>query len=186
MIDAHLRETKGRSRKVRVEGEEALEVLDGGRSLLFPPWKFDIQGPLALLELLADKGQLCLLGAVDNEVFWEILSQLLADVRFRPRDVIFTPAILPDVFGSVHTSLNSLPIGRSLVLSDLADLREDLPRMLGTGPRGSWPYRFRHVEVRRGALFEGQPAGRTARMFKDMVQEAPPWMLILVPDDNAV
>jgi hypothetical protein len=185
LIEAHLRETKGRSRKVRVEGEEALEVLDGGRSLLFPPWKFDIQGPLALLDLLADKGQLCLLGAVDNEVFWEILSQLLADVRFRPRDVLFTPSVLPDVFGSVHACLNGLPIGQSVTLSDLADLREDLPRRLGTEPAGDRTYRFRHVEVRRGALFEGQPAGRTARMFKSMKEEAPPWMLILVPDGNA-
>lgn len=183
LIEAHLRQTKGASRKVRVEGEEALEVLDGGRSLLFPSWKFDIKGPLALLELLADKGQLCLLGAVDNEVFWEILSQLLDDVRFRPRDVVFTPSILPDVFGSIHASLNRLHIGQSAVLSDLADLREDLPRVLGAGPRGSWPYRFRHVEVRRGALFEGQPAGRTARMFRDMTEEVPPWMLILVPEE---
>jgi hypothetical protein len=171
VIQAHLRETKGRSRKVRVEGEEALEVLDGGRSLLFPAWKFDIKGPLALLDLLATKGRLCLLGAVDDEVFWEILSQLLADDRFRPRD-------------SVHTSLTSLRVGQSLVLSELADLRQDLPRVLDIKPGGA--YRFRHVAIRRGALFEGQPAGRTARMFKDMVQEAPPWMLLLVPDGHDV
>lgn len=172
VIAAHLRETKGSFRKVRVEGEEALEVLHQGRALLFPPWKFDVKGPLALLTLIARKGGLGVLGAVDNEVFWEILAQLLAGERFRPRDRIFTPSALPEVFGEVHSQLAALPAGGSLALEAVAPLRQDLP------------FRFRHVEVRRGATFEGQPAGRTARLFKDMTDEVPPWMLILVPDQE--
>ncbi|MER3422689.1 MAG: hypothetical protein C4293_05125, partial [Nitrospiraceae bacterium] len=35
MIERHLRQTKGEFRKVRVKGEEALEVRHGGRALLF-------------------------------------------------------------------------------------------------------------------------------------------------------
>lgn len=169
-IAAHLRETKGSFRKVRVEGEEALEVLHQGRALLFPPWKFDVKGPLALLQLMARKGGLGLLGAVDNEVFWEVLAQLLAGERFRPRDRVFTPQALPEVFGEVYRRLTALPVGGSLALESVAPLRQDLP------------FRFRRVEVRRGATFEGQPAGRTARLFKDMKEEAPPWMLILLPE----
>lgn len=170
VIAAHLRETKGSFRKVRVEGEEALEVLHRGRALLFPPWKFDVKGPLALLELIARKGGLGLLGAVDNEVFWEVLAQLLAGERFRPRDRIFTPPVLPEVFGEVYNRLTALPLGGSIPLEAVAPLRQDLP------------FRFRHVEVRRGATFEGQPAGRTARLFKEMKEEAPPWMVLLVPE----
>ena len=94
IIDAHLRKTKGQFRAVRVEGEEALEVLHAGRALLFPPWKFEVRGPLALLDLLSRRGQLGVLSAVDSEVFWEILSQLLEDARLRPPDVIFTPSII--------------------------------------------------------------------------------------------
>lgn len=172
VIEAHLRATKGSFRKVRVEGEDALEVLHQGRALLFPPWKFDVKGPVALLDLVARKGQLGVLGAVDNDVFWETLAQLLAEERFRPRDRIFTPSVLPEVFGEIYTRLSALPIGQSLALGDLGALRQDLP------------WRFRYVEVRRGATFDGQPAGRTARLFKDMKEEAPPWMLILVPDEE--
>jgi hypothetical protein len=43
IIHGHLQDTKGRFRRVRVEGEEALEVFHQGRSLLFPPWKFDVR-----------------------------------------------------------------------------------------------------------------------------------------------
>lgn len=182
VIEAHLRQTKGHFRKVRVQGEEALEVLDGDRALLFPPWKFDIKGPLALLDLMAGKGHLCVLGAVDNEVFWEILAQLPADDRYRPTDVIFTQANLPKVFGSLYERLSALPVGQSLDLAGLTNLRQDFPRRVDqrNGQRG--PYRFRYVEIRRGATFEGMPAGRTARLFKDMKDEAPPWMLLLVPE----
>ncbi|MDE3224991.1 MAG: hypothetical protein KGN30_06215 [Nitrospirota bacterium] len=182
VITHRLRATKGDFRRVRVDGEEALEVLHQGRSLLFPPWKFDIKGPLALLDLMAGKGQLCVLGAVDHEVFWEILAQLPADARYRPADVIFTQATVPDVFGSIYERLSALPVGQSLDFSHLTDLRQDFPRRGSQGGGSPDSYRFRHVEIRRGATFEGLPAGRTARLFKDMKDEAPPWMLLLVPE----
>lgn len=182
IIDAHLRKTKGEFRTVRVEGEEALEVLHAGRALLFPAWKFEIRGPLALLDLISRRGKLCVLSSVDIEVFWEILSQLLADARLRPPDVIFTPSIIADLFGAVHARLSSLPVGESLILSDLTHLRQDIPRILGEPAAQNRHYRFRYVEVRRGAVFEGLPASQTARLFKDMTAEEPPWFLILVPD----
>lgn len=182
VIEAHLRKTKGRFRNVRVRGEEALEVLDGDKALLFPPWKFDIKGPLALLDLMAGKGQLCVLGAVDNEVFWEILAQLPADARYRPADVLFTQTTVPDVFGPLYERLSALPVGQSLDFSRLTNLRQDFPRRLDQGDGSRGPYRFRYVEIRRGATFEGLPSGRTARLFKDMKDEAPPWFLLLVPE----
>jgi len=181
IIEEHLRKTKGVFRTVRVEGEEALEVLHGGRTLLFPPWKFEIRGPLALLDLLSRHGKLCVLSAVDAEVFWELLSQLVADSRMRPTDVIFSPAIIAELFGPLYVSLSTLPIGESVVLSNLTDLRHDLPRVLATPDVQERHYRFRHVEVRRGAVFEGVPCSRTARLFKDMTEEPPPWFLVLVP-----
>lgn len=182
LIEEQLRRSKGQFRKVRVEGKEALEVLHEGRALLFPPWKFDIRGPLALLNLLAGRGKLGILSAVDNEVFWELLAQLLQDERFRPAETLFGPQNLPDIFGDVHAKLSALPVGGSLSLADLAELRATLP------PAGSQPveqgrrHRFRYVEIRRGAVFEGMPASRTARLFKDMKEEATPWMLLLVPE----
>lgn len=184
IIESHLRKTKGDFRKVRVEGEEALEVLHEGQSLLFPPWKFEIKGPLALLNIMADKGKLCVLGAVDNEVFWEILAQLLADARYRPSDLIFTPSNLPEVFGSVYDRLSALPVGQAIALADLADLRPNLPHAGGTQSPQARPAHFRYVGVRRGAVFEGQPASRTARLFKDMKEEATPWTLTLVPGEG--
>ncbi|MBI5410470.1 MAG: hypothetical protein HZA21_00600 [Nitrospirae bacterium] len=183
LIEERLRQSKGLFRKVRVEGEEALEVLHEGRALIFPPWKFDIQGPLALLNLLARRSKLGILSAVDNEVFWELLAQLLHDERFRPADQLFNSENLAEIFGDVHAKLSALPVGGSIALAGLADLRESLPPGLSeSGMKGR--YRFRYVEVRRGAVFEGMPASRTARLFKDMKEEAPPWMLILVPDAN--
>ena len=49
VLAEELRRTKGDSRQVTHGKEPALEVLHAGRSLLFPSWKFDIRGPLALL-----------------------------------------------------------------------------------------------------------------------------------------
>jgi hypothetical protein len=170
IIAEHLRRTKGESRLVREGREEALEVRHAGRALLFPPWKFEIRGPVAFLEVLARRGHLCVLSAVDTDVFWELLSQLLADPRVRPGDVILTPALISEVFGDVARALEALPIGATLALSDVTALRTDAPSL-----------RFRYVEVRRGALFEGIPVSRTAKMFKDMAEEAPPWLMILIP-----
>jgi hypothetical protein len=180
VIEEHLRRTKGVFRKVRVNGEEALEVFHGGKSLLFPPWKFEIRGPLALFDLIARRGTLGLLAAVDREVFWELLAQLLEDSRVRPADVIFTAQNLSEIFGAVYGRLEKLPVGHSVILSELAELRREMPRVLPEGERK--PYRFRHIEIRRGAVFEGLPTSQTARLFTKMVEEVPPWMLILVPE----
>ncbi|MFM8552023.1 MAG: hypothetical protein ACKOCD_06890 [Nitrospiraceae bacterium] len=185
VIAQHLRAAKGDFRRIRVDGEEALEVLHGGKSLLFPPWKFDIKGPLALLELMAGKGRLCILAAVDDEVFWELLAQLPEEERYRPADLIFTPANRPKIFGSLYEHLAALPVGQSLILSDLTSLRRSFPPRGHQPGRQASPYRFRYVEIRRGATFDGQPAGRTARLFKDMKDEVPPWMLLLVPEHPA-
>jgi hypothetical protein len=182
VIEKHLQATKGVFRRVRVHGEEALEVLHGERSLLFPPWKFDIRGPLALLDLISRRGTLCVLAAIDSQVFWEIVSQLLADPRFRPPDVIWDRPALSDVFGSVYTALSSLSVGSAVSLSDVADLRSSIPRVLHRAAGDEAHYSFRYVEVRRGAVFEGIPASRTAHLFSNMAEEEPPWFMILVPE----
>ncbi len=182
IIEQHLRRTKGEYRIVRAGGERALEVLHGGRELLFPPWKFEVRGPLALLDLLSRRGKLCVLSAVDTEVFWEVLSQLVADPAARPPDVVLSPALVAEQFGPLYARLSELQPGEACVLSEEAPLRQDLPRVLGTSGAGAAPYRFRYAEVRRGTVFEGMPASRTARQFTNMKEEAPPWLLLLVPD----
>lgn len=182
LIEADLKHTKGTFRRVRMEGEEALEVAHAGRSLLFPPWKFDVKGPLALLNVIAQRGKCCLLTAVDTQVFWEILAQLFEDPQVRPSDVIFTPETLPDVFGPRYAELTALPIGATVVLSDLGELRSSFPIGISDKTANSRSYRFRFVQIRRGAVFEEIPAGQTARLFKTMTEEAPPWFLLLVPE----
>ncbi len=179
-IHSHLTKAKGEYRVIRVHGEEALEVVHRGQGLTFPPWKFVIQGPLALLNLLARRGMLCVLAAVDDEVFWEILAQLVEEPGMRPPDVVFTPDRLPEVFGHMHRALSSLPIGTGCHLSDLATLRRTLPP--ASGKQTLPAFRFRFVEIRRGALFPGLPAGSTARHFQHMREEVPPWHLVLVPE----
>ena len=181
LIDQHFRKTKGEYQSVRYQGEEALEVIHEGRALLFPPWKFEIRGPLALLDLMSRYGKVCVLASVDSQVFWEILSQLLADPAVRPRDTLFERPMLPDLFGSLYQRLSALPIGGSLVLSDVAELRSAIPRVLGAHERTA--YRFRFIEVRRGAKFDGTPCSRTARLFRTMTEEEPPWFLTLLPDE---
>lgn len=178
-IERHLRLTKGEYRVVREAGEAALEVQHGGRALLFPPWKFEVRGPLALLDLMRRRASAVVLSAMDQDVFWEVLSQVIADPRVRPHDTIFTPAVLPDLFGEVYRKLTALPIGSPVSLADLATLRMDIPASLEAAGAS---YGFRYVEVRRGALFGGLPAGLTANRFGSMKEEAPPWMLVLVPD----
>lgn len=181
LIEDRLRRTKGDYRQVQIDGEEALEVTHAGRSLLFPAWKFQIRGPLALLDLIERKGKLCVLSAVDTEVFWEILAQLVADERMRPRDVFFSTTTLPEVFGALYAELSASPMGARLDLSDMTDLRQDLPRVLPTGAHLEARYRFRYIELRRGAVFDGIPASHTARVYTEMAEEAPPWHLVLVP-----
>ena len=177
-IQAHLRETKGAYRRTTVKGREALEVLHEGQRLTFPAWKFDIYGPLALLDLLSRKGKVCILGAVDMEVFWEILSQLLPGEQARPRDVIFTVENVRKYFGPDYDTLLRLAVGERTVLKNI---RRDLPRALGPERERGETYGFRYVEVRRGAVFPGVPAGKTARVFDQMTREATPWFLTLVP-----
>jgi hypothetical protein len=179
-ITEHLRRTKGVYRQTRIHGEAALEVQHGDRALLFPPWKFDIIGPLALLALVAERGCLCLLGSVDAQVFWEILAQLLADNRFRPLNTPFGADNIPEIFGEVFRTLERLPLGASMNLASVAPLRTDLPR----NPSGVAPgdtYAFRYVEVRRGAAYPNAPASSTARKFPFMSEETTPWCLALVP-----
>lgn len=181
-ITQELRRTKGTFRHTHFSGESALEVQHGERALLFPPWKFEIRGPLALLDLLARRGALCVLGAVDTQVFWEILAQLLADSCYRPDNQPFLSDNLPTIFGEIFERLSRLEVGKTLNLSDCAPLRGQIPRVLPLQPKQDPSYRFRSVEIRRGAVFPGIPASSTARRFTDMVEESPPWMLILVPE----
>jgi hypothetical protein len=182
IITQELHRTKGTFRHTHFSGEPALEVQHGDRALLFPPWKFEIRGPLALLDLLARRGLLCVLGAVDTQVFWETLAQLLDDVRYRPNNQPFTSDNLPVIFGEIFERLSALAIGDTLNLSDCVPLRREIPRALPLLPTPAPSYRFRSIQIRRGAIFPGIPASSTARRFADMVEESPPWMLILVPE----
>jgi hypothetical protein len=177
-IERRLRETKGEFRRVPREGRTVLEVRHGDEWLTFPDWKFDIYGPLALLDLLSRNGKLCVLGAVDTEVFWEILSQLLPEDRARPREVFYTEENVRKYFGSIYEPLAQLAVGERTVLKEL---RGDIPRVLGPEGKQGERYGFRYVEVRRGALFPGMPTGRTAYVFEQMTREAAPWFLTLVP-----
>lgn len=182
VITQELRRTKGTFLQTHYLGEPALEVQHGDRALLFPPWKFEIRGPLALLNLLAHRGCLSVLGAVDTQVFWEILAQLLDDPRYRPNNQPFTSDNLPTVFGEVFERLSHLAIDETINMSDCGPLRREIPRVLPYLPTQSSSYRFRLVQIRRGAIFPGIPASSTARRFSDMAEESPPWMLILVPE----
>lgn len=181
ILSQELQRTKGESRRVTHGKEPALEVLHAGRSLLFPWWKFDIRGPLALLELMATRGALCVMGAVDSQVFWEILSQLIDDSRVRPANVVLSEQNIPALFGNTFDRLSFLPHGAVCNLSDLTTLRRDFPSGLRASGRPAG-FRFRQVTIRRGAHFEGLPASSTARRFQDMKEETPPWFLTLVPE----
>jgi hypothetical protein len=181
IITGDLSHTKGSFRSSRFRGEPALEVRHGERMLLFPPWKFDIIGPCALLNLMATRGSLCVLGAVDNHVFWELLAQLLDESRYRPQDRLFIEADLPEIFDEVYESLNRLSIGDSVDLADLGTLRRPCPAPESVNAPNDAAPAFRSVRIRRGATFPGIPAGSTARKFSGMVEEVPPWFLTLVP-----
>jgi hypothetical protein len=182
MLSQELQRTKGESRRVTHGKERALEVLHAGRSLLFPWWKFDIRGPLALLELMATRGALCVMGAVDTQVFWEILSQLIEDSRVRPANVILSEQNIPALFGNTFDRLSALPQGAACNLSDLTALRRRFPAGLAADGGRLAGFRFRQVTIRRGALLDGVPASSTARRFQDMREETPPWFLTLVPE----
>ena len=185
VIDEHLRRNKGAYRSVRYEGEAALEVQHGERALIFPPWKFDIRGPVALLELLARRSRIGILGAVDSQVFWELLAQLLEDPRYRPTDVPFDEQSLPLVFGDIYRRLTDLPLGETVPLDELGPLRSRIPGAADS-TNGAPTVAFRYVSIRRGAMFPGVPVSSTARQFSQMREEAPPWFLTLVPEQLVV
>lgn len=182
VIDRELRRTKGSFRQTRYAGEAALEVQHGDRALLFPPWKFEVRGPLVLLDILARRGQLCVLGAVDSQVFWELVAQLVEEPRFRPIDQPFTIENLPSNFGDVYEKLTALAIGETLDLSTCALVRSSMPRMLPVPASAPPTYRFLSIHISRGAVFPNMPASSTARQFRNMVEETPPWMVVLVPE----
>jgi hypothetical protein len=123
-----------------------------------------------------------ILSAIDDEVFWEVLSQLLADDRFRPVNEILTKARLPQIFGEVYEGLSSMAVGERKDLSRLADLRDPMPFAIGTEESTQNPPRFRYVEIRRGAVLEGVPSSFTARQFSQMKEESTPWWVIFIPD----
>jgi hypothetical protein len=115
-------------------------------------------------------------------VFWEVLSQLLDDGRYRPNDQVFTSDNLPTIFGEIFENISSLALGETINLSDHCLLRQQIPRILPSLSTQDSFYRFRSVQIRRGAVFPGLPASSTARRFSDMIEETPPWMLTLVPE----
>ena len=186
VIRDQLTKTRGEFRKRRVDGEDVLEVSHAGRVLTFPPWKFDVAGPLTLLDVMIRRGSVCILSAIDSEVFWETLAQLLADERYRPADVLFSPTTIKEVFGSIHTTLTQLPLGGRIDLGELAELRKSLPRVPQCSDPGTEEYGLGYVEIRRGATFEGLPSSFTARQFADMKEEEPPWWIIFVPHSERV
>lgn len=183
VIQEDLRRSKGEFRRVRYEGESALEVLHGDRSLIFPSWKFDIRGPAALLALMAHRGLVGVLGAVDSQVFWEILAQLLEDPRYRPQNQPFNQENLEGVFGDIYQRLMQLKVGETISLAHLGALRSRLSES-GASHMPPPTFGFRDVWIRRGAVFPGVPASSTARQFVHMREESSPWFLTLVPEDQ--
>ncbi len=181
LIRSELERTKGTFSQTRFGKEHALEVRHAGRALLFPPWKFEISGPLALLNLLARRGFLCVLGSVDAQVFWELLAQLLEDSRYRPPDQLFDSVTLPKVFGEVYHILAGLPIGESIDLAEVASLRRHYLPSDSSAFMDNGSGHFRYIRISRGATFPDTPASSTARKFASMTEEVPPWFLTLVP-----
>jgi hypothetical protein len=116
-------------------------------------------------------------GSVDDQVFWELLAQLLDESRYRPQEEPFNTVTLPKIFGDLYDALVGLPVGKSIDLSSLATLRRQYPPS-GDGFAGA----FRYIHIQRGATFSGSPASSTARKFSSMYEEIPTWMLTLIPD----
>jgi hypothetical protein len=185
LICTELERTKGAFRYTRFRKEPALEVRHADRALLFPPWKFEIVGPFALLNLLASRGCLCVLGSVDAQVFWELLAQLLEQPCYRPSDQPFNSANLPKIFGEVYHALTNLPIGESIDLAHVAPLRRHYLRPAASPFVNGAAGHFRYVRISRGAIFPGIPASSTARKFASMTEEVPPWLVTLVPAHTA-
>lgn len=181
IIQAHLRATRGDYRQGKFEGEPVLEVSHRGRVLTFPRWKFEIIGPWRLLEFMMRRASVCVLSAVDDEIFWELLGQLLAAERYRPQNRILTPECRPQVFGEIYERLQNLASGERLNLSSLAPLRKPLPGGDREEPTPENPDGWAFVEIRRGAVFPGVPSSFTAKQFENMKEEGTPWWMIMVP-----
>ena len=181
LIRNELERTKGAFHQTRFGKEQALEVRHTGRALLFPPWKFEIVGPLALLNLLARRAFLCVLGSVDAQVFWELLAQLLEEPRYRPPDEPFNSINLPTIFGEIYHRLTGLVIGDSIDLAEVATLRRHYLGSDASSVLDGVAAHFRYVRISRGATFPGIPASSTARKFSSMTEEVPPWLVTLVP-----
>jgi hypothetical protein len=182
LILKHLQATRGHFHPGRFEGESVLEVSHQNKTLTFPPWKFNIIGPLALLQLMGKRSRVGVLSAIDDEVFWEILSQILADDQFRPPNEIFTKDNIPEVFGDVYKELSSLAIDGWVNLSKIAELRDPMSFGIKSSEKTSKFSKFRYVEIRRGALWEGIPSSFTAKQFSQMSEESTPWWIIFIPD----
>ncbi|MBS0152194.1 MAG: hypothetical protein JSR31_14775 [Nitrospira sp.] len=181
LITQDLERNKGVFRRTFYGKETALEVQHHDRALLFPPWKFDVVGPCALLDLLAQRGAVGVLGSVDAQVFWELLAQLLDDPRYRPQDALFSSLTLPNVFGHLYEVLGGLRVGESIDLGDLAPLRQPHSHSEASRSPDGLTSTFRYVRISRGATFPGVPASSTARKFSAMTEEVPPWLVTLVP-----
>jgi len=182
LIDDHLRATRGKSRLGRYEGETVLEVSHQGQELTFPPWKFEIAGPSVLLQFMTQRSRVGVLSAIDDEVFWELLSQILADDQYRPPNTIFTKENIPEIFGDVYKELTSLPVGGQVDLLKIAGLRDPMSFGKTFVKESSGSSKFRYAEIRRGAMWEGIPSSFTAKQFSHMKEESPPWWIIFLVD----
>jgi len=182
LILDHLQKTRGQFHPARYEGEPVLEVSHQGKILTFPPWKFHILGPLALLQLMGERSRVVVLSAIDDEVFWEILSQILADNQFRPPNRIFSKKNIPVIFGDVYQALSALSIGARVDLSTIAKLRDPMPFRATHQKEFSTFSNFRYVEIRRGAFLENIPSSFTARQFSLMKEESTPWWIVFIPN----
>ncbi len=182
VILKHLQATRGQFNLTRFDGEKVLEVSHHGQTLTFPPWKFDVVGPLALLQTMGIRSRMGVLPAIDDEVFWEILSQLLKDDVYRPHNILFTPENLPKIFGDVYHDLSLLAVGEKIDLSTVVDIRMCLSMHRTSFGKTVAPVKIRYIEVRRGAVWEGLPSSFTARQFSRMAEESTPWWIIFVTD----
>ncbi len=182
LIQQHLQTTRGRFNLTRFDGEQVLEVAHQGQTLTFPPWKFDVIGPLALLQTVGSRSRMAVLSAIDDEVFWEILSQLVEDDVYRPHNIVFTPETLPQIFGGVYRDLSLLTVGEKIDLSTVVAIRKQLPAQTTSRTNILASVKVRYIEVRRGAVWEGVPSSFTARQFSRMREESTPWWIIFVID----
>ncbi|MGD9852780.1 MAG: hypothetical protein AB7T38_16120 [Nitrospirales bacterium] len=184
VIKGHLRSTRGEYSRGRLDGEPVLAVSHRGRVLTFPHWKFEILGPLRLLEFISRRAAVGVLSAVDDEVFWEILSQLLEDDRYRPPNQILESNVRRDVFGALYDRLHSLKPGERLDLSTMVKLRTDFSQGERSNSKSMGQGGLSFLEIRRGAVWPGVPSSFTARQFHAMNEESEPWWIIMVWDHH--